>query len=107
MRCALLAPQERACVADGRAETLTRSWTARVILLNRSQIVLMEAETAESRAHPFNVVSASPPPICVLPRVSGNNGFGYTVLWHPGAYPIGLGCLGIYQTSTLALWGHN
>ena len=34
-----------------------------LLLLNRRQIDLLEAETSESRAHAFNVVSASPPPI--------------------------------------------
>ena len=33
-----------------------------LLLLNRRQIDLLEAETSESRAHAFNVVSASPPP---------------------------------------------
>ena len=74
MRCTLLDPQARACVADGRSGDAARhdaSWTPRgfillllLLLLNRRQIDLMEAETAESRAHAFNVVSASPPPIC-------------------------------------------
>jgi hypothetical protein len=69
MRCTLLAPQARACVADGRSGDAARhdaSWTPRgfILLLNRRQIDLLEAETSESRAHAFNVVSASPPPIC-------------------------------------------
>ena len=68
MRCTLLDPQARACVADGRSGDAARhdaSWTPRgFILLNRRQIDLLEAETSESRAHAFNVVSASPPPIC-------------------------------------------
>ena len=71
MRCTLLAPQVRACVADGRSGDAARhdaSWTPRgfilLLLLNRRQIDLLEAETSESRAHAFNVVSASPPPIC-------------------------------------------
>ena len=74
MRCTLLAPQVRACVADGRSGDAARhdaSWTPRgfillllllLLLLNRRQIDLLEAETSESRAHAFNVVSASPPP---------------------------------------------
>ena len=67
MRCTLLASQARACVADGRSGDAARhdaSWTPRgfILLLNRRQIDLLEAETSESRAHAFNVVSASPPP---------------------------------------------
>ena len=71
MRCTLLDPQARACVADGRSGDAARhdaSWmdTARFHLAaaDRRQIDLLEAETSESRAHAFNVVSASPPPIC-------------------------------------------
>ena len=74
MRCTLLAPQVRACVADGRSGDAARQTRVGhrgfilllllLLLLNRRQIDLLEAETSESRAHAFNVVSASPPPIC-------------------------------------------
>eukprot|EP00966_Prymnesium_polylepis_P217197 5026787-Prymnesium_polylepis.1 len=54
-------------VHGGRTQRRRRAMT-RVghcgFILNRRQIDLLEAETSESRAHPFNVVSASPPPIC-------------------------------------------
>ena len=76
MRCTLLAPQARACVADGRSADAALHETRvghrgfilllllLLLLLNRRQIDLLEAETSASRAHAFNVVAASPPPIC-------------------------------------------
>ena len=71
MRCTLLDPQARACVADGRSGDAARhdaSWmdTARFQdEIDRREIDLLEAETSESRARAFNVVSAlPPPPIC-------------------------------------------
>ena len=45
-----------------------------LLLLNRRQIDLLEAETSESRAHAFNVVSASPPPYL---RTHLGGGAGY------------------------------
>ena len=64
MRCTLLAPQARACVADGRSGDAARhdgvGWTPRGFILNRRQTDLPEAETSESRAHAFNFGLAPP-----------------------------------------------
>ena len=48
-----------------------------LLLLNRRQIDLLEAETSESRAHAFNVVSASPPPY-LRTHLGGGAGYKYT-----------------------------